>query len=66
MFSLEKLKVYDRALTSVAKLAHLSTNWDKRLQLCLRTGEIEARSGEHGVFLLDRVALLVRGLARMS
>lgn len=30
MFSLEKLKVYDRALTSVASLAQLSTSWNKR------------------------------------
>ena len=30
MFSLEKLKVYDRALASVANLAQLSANWDKR------------------------------------
>jgi four helix bundle protein len=30
MFSLEKLKVYDRALAIVANLAQLSVNWDKR------------------------------------
>jgi four helix bundle protein len=30
MFSLEKLKVYDRALASVASLARLSAPWDKR------------------------------------
>jgi four helix bundle protein len=30
MFALEKLKVYERALASVAGLAQLSTNWDKR------------------------------------
>lgn len=30
MFSLEKLKVYDRALASVASLAQLSARWDKR------------------------------------
>lgn len=30
MFSLEKLKVYERALASVAGLAQLSANWDKR------------------------------------
>jgi four helix bundle protein len=30
MFSLEKLKVYDRALASVASLAQLSAHWDKR------------------------------------
>jgi four helix bundle protein len=30
MFSLEKLKVYDRALASVANLAQLLANWDKR------------------------------------
>src|SRR5689334_19649781 len=30
MFSLEKLQVYDRALASVANLAQLSINWDKR------------------------------------
>jgi hypothetical protein len=30
MFSLEKLKVYDRALASVASLAQLSADWDKR------------------------------------
>ena len=30
MFSLEKLKVYERALASVAGLAQLSATWDKR------------------------------------
>ena len=30
MFSLEKLKVYERALASVASLAELSAGWDKR------------------------------------
>jgi len=30
MFSLEKLKVYERALASVARLALLSAGWDKR------------------------------------
>jgi four helix bundle protein len=30
MFSLEKLKVYDRALAGVAHLAQLSAHWDKR------------------------------------
>jgi len=30
MFSIEKLKVYDRALTSVAALAKLAAPWDKR------------------------------------
>ena len=30
MFCLEKLKVFDRALTSVANLAQLSANGDKR------------------------------------
>jgi four helix bundle protein len=30
MFSLEKLKVYDRALASVASLVQLSADWDKR------------------------------------
>jgi hypothetical protein len=30
MFSLEKLKVYDRALASVATLSQLSASWDKR------------------------------------
>lgn len=30
MFSHEKLKVYDKALASVARLAQLSTSWDKR------------------------------------
>jgi len=30
MFSLEKLKVYDRALAAVANLAQLSAHWDKR------------------------------------
>ena len=30
MFSLEKLKVYDRALACVASLAQLSARWDKR------------------------------------
>jgi four helix bundle protein len=30
MFSLEKLKVYDRALACVANLAQLSGHWDKR------------------------------------
>ncbi len=30
MFSLEKLKVYDRALVGVAHLAQLSAHWDKR------------------------------------
>ena len=30
MFSLDKLKVYDRALASVASLARLSAAWDKR------------------------------------
>ena len=34
------------------------------IQLCQRTGEMKAESGQHGLFLLDRVALLVRGLAR--
>ena len=29
MFSLEKLKVYERALASVASLAQLSSDWDK-------------------------------------
>ena len=30
MFSIEKLKVYDRALTNAATLATLSASWDKR------------------------------------
>jgi len=30
MFSLEKLKVYERALASVASLGQLSSQWDKR------------------------------------
>ena len=30
MFSLEKLKVYDRALVCVASLNQLSLRWDKR------------------------------------
>jgi four helix bundle protein len=30
MFSIEKLKVYDRAMTSVARLSQLSVCWDKR------------------------------------
>ena len=30
MFSLEKLKVYDRALAGVASQARLSVNWDNR------------------------------------
>lgn len=30
MFSLEKLKVYDRALAAVATLAQLSANWNRR------------------------------------
>jgi four helix bundle protein len=113
MFSLEKLKVYERALASVARLAQLSTNWDKRhavmdqllrasesvvlniaegngrrieadhrkffelaeaslvkvgtyIQLCQRTGEIKAENGQRGLVLLDRVALLVRGLVDMA
>jgi four helix bundle protein len=30
MFSIEKLKVYDRAMASVARLSQLSACWDKR------------------------------------
>ena len=30
MFSLEKLKVYDRALGCVASLTQISADWDKR------------------------------------
>jgi len=30
MFSLEKLKVYDRAVASVAQLAQLLADWDNR------------------------------------
>ena len=109
MFSLEKLKVYERALTSVAGLAQLSTNWDKRhavvdqllrasesvvlnlaegarlrggpqRQHTLESGDytvqasllfaherleayqMKAESAQRGLVLLDRVALLVRGL----
>jgi four helix bundle protein len=36
------------------------------IQLCQRTGEIEAESAQRGLILLDRVALLVRGLVGMS
>jgi len=50
MLSWEKLKVYDRALASVAKLAQLSADWDKP---------------PRGLALVDRVALLVQGLAGM-
>jgi four helix bundle protein len=42
MFSLEKLKVYDRALACVANLARISAHWDKRhavLDQLLRASE---------------------------
>ena len=124
MFSLEKLKVYDRALASVASLAQLSTPWDKRhavvdqllrasesgvlniaeldkavtsvvlniaegngrrmeadhrrflesaetsvmkvntyIQLSQRAGEMSVEAAQRGLALVDRVAVLVRGLA---
>ena len=111
MFSLEKLKVYDRALASVASLAQLSARWDKRhavvdqlqrasesvvlniaegngrrmeadlrrflelaessvmkvntyIELSQRTGEMSLELAQRGQALVDRMALLVRGLAR--
>jgi four helix bundle protein len=109
MFSLEKLKVYDRALAGVVGLAQLAARWDKRhavvdqlprasesvvlniaegngrrteadhrrflelaessvvkantyIQLIQRTGEMPVETEQQGLALVDRVALLVRGL----
>ena len=38
MFSLDKLKVYDKALANAASLAQQSRSWDKRLPKVRRSG----------------------------
>jgi len=52
MFSHQKLKVYAKALGSVTRLARHSALWDNR----------HAVVDQQGVFLLGRVALMIRGL----
>jgi hypothetical protein len=48
MFALEKLKVYDKALTSAASLGQCSGLWDKR---------------HSAIDFLGRIASMLRGLA---
>jgi len=54
MFSIEKLKVYDKALSSVASLAKISAHWDKRhavLDHLLRASESVALNIAEGARL---------------
>jgi len=59
MFSHQKLKVYAKALGSVTRLARHSAAY---LDLCRSKAEIDSGQAEQGVFLLGRVALMIRGL----
>ena len=58
MFSLDNLKVYDRALATTASVIQLAAGWDKRHA---KVDQL-VRASESVVLMLDRVALLVRGL----
>jgi four helix bundle protein len=60
MFSLEKPKVYDRALVSVANLAQLSANWDKRRAVVDQL----LRASESVVLNLGEVVKMLFGLRR--
>ena len=58
MFSLDHLKVYDRALATTASVIQLAAGWDTRHAVVDQL----VRASESVVLMLDRVALLVRGL----
>jgi hypothetical protein len=73
MFSVEKVKVCERALASVAGLAQLSTNWHKRsavVDQLLRASESVVLNLAEGARPRggpqNRVALLVRGFGRTN